>query len=507
MENLKELLECKKLYHNLTRDQLRELAKAEEITTSYGSASYVTKVRNRSAKASYIVDNVELGIQQQPIKEEKALEISRQVFEYLRDKEVICVDRTMGNNKESMLNCRLYITKDYSRIAYKWSSTLFEPQSNFSPDITSVYVPEWPERIIFADVKRRVTFILGTDYFGESKKSFLRMAMYITKEKGGLGLHAGSKILRVKNSQGNLQDIGFIMFGLSGTGKTTLTLHNHGLEGEETATVRQDDVVLMNSKGYCYGTENGFYIKTEGLSPSQTVLYNAAISKNAIFDNVWINTDGTIDFDNVELTSNGRGVVLREDIQNTDDMVDLPKANKIIFITRRNDIVPPVAKLTPQQAAEFFMLGESIETSAGDPTKAGQSKREVGTNPFIVGPEYIEGLRFLEIISSNSDMECYLLNTGSVGAKEGSAGEKVTIKVSTEIMKQIAKGGIDWKLDTDWGYLVADRVEGIDIKKYDPTKHYTKEEYRDLVNKLRKERKEWLNQFNFAYREAAITTA
>ena len=54
------------------------------------------------------------------------------------------------------------------------------------------------------------------------------------------------------------------------------------------------------------------------------------------------------------------------------------KQNKIIFITRRNDIVPPVVKLNPDQALEAFMLGESIETSAGDPTKAGQSKRCVG---------------------------------------------------------------------------------------------------------------------------------
>jgi len=84
--------------------------------------------------------------------------------------------------------------------------------------------------------------------------------------------------------------------------------------------------------------------------------------------------------------------VLRRFIKGSGDGIDLEKANKIVFITRRNDVVPVCARLTSEQAAAYFMLGESIETSAGDPTKAGQAKREVGTNPFIVGPEAEEGV-------------------------------------------------------------------------------------------------------------------
>src|SRR5439155_14267310 len=98
-----------------------------------------------------------------------------------------------------------------------------------------------------------------------------------------------------------------------------------------------------------------------------------------------------------------------------------------VFITRRNDVVPAVARLTAEQAAAYFMLGESIETSAGDPTKAGQAKREVGTNPFIVGPEAQEGNRLLEILRANPDMQAYILNTGSIGANDGSPGANVSI--------------------------------------------------------------------------------
>ena len=87
--------------------------------------------------------------------------------------------------------------------------------------------------------------------------------------------------------------------------------------------------------------------------------------------------------------------MLRRYIKGSGDGIDLEKANKIVFITRRNDVVPVCARLTSEQAAAYFMLGESIETSAGDPTKAGQAKREVGTNPFIVGPEAEEGNRIL----------------------------------------------------------------------------------------------------------------
>ena len=323
----------------------------------------------------------------------------------------------------------------------------------------------------------------------------LRQAMYWIKRKGGLGLHAGSKILRVKGPDGKLSDVGFLLFGLSGTGKTTLTLHDHGLQEPEKAIIKQDDVVLLARDGRAFGTEDGFYIKTEGLEPSQTVLWGAATHPTAAYENIKVADDGKVDFLDTSLTSNGRGVVLRRFIRGSGDGIDLEKANKIVFITRRNDVVPVCARLTSEQAAAYFMLGESIETSAGDPTKAGQAKREVGTNPFIVGPEAEEGNRVLKILRENPDMQAYILNTGSIGAKAGSPGEKVTIKISTEIMKQIAKEGIRWEKDPDWGYDIPREVPGIDLGKYDPRSHYTPEEYAALVDKLRQERREWLAKF------------
>lgn len=488
---------ARKILKGLDGQELRELARHHERTTIYGSPSYITKVTSRSAQNTYIVgDGVSLGVRQKSLSAKEADEIIDAVHNYLQGQEIIQVDRQMGETSPATYHCRLFVTKEYARLAHMWHYTLFPTDEEGDPDFISVYVPEWPELIILAYPEEGVTYILGTDYFGEAKKSFLRQAMYRFKvEAGGLGFHAGSKILRVIDQEGKLAELGFIMFGLSGTGKTTLTIHDHGLSGEEGTIIRQDDVVLMDAEGHCHGTENGFFIKTEGLDEGQRVLYNAATEPRASFENVMVHEDGSIDFDNVELTSNGRGVVPRRDVEGTDDIIDLPKAHRVIFITRRDDIIPPVAKLDPVQAAAYFMLGESIETSAGDPTKAGQSKREVGTNPFIVGPEAEEGNRFLAILRANPDMECFLLNTGSVGAKGDFAGEKITISATTDIMKALAKGGIVWSKDPDWGYQVALEVPGVDMGKYTPRRYYTPDEYGALVEKLRQERCQWLAQF------------
>jgi phosphoenolpyruvate carboxykinase (ATP) len=488
-------IRARSIARDLSGEALRALARPGEKTTEYGSPVYATRIKNRSARKTYIVADVPVGVMQQPIEAASAMEKIREVQEALSKMDLIQVDRRMGMSPEVPIHCRLFVPKDYARIAYMWHNMLFPSDSSKEPDFISVYVPDWPETFIFCDVNQGYTYILGTDYPGEAKKSMLRQAMYWIKRKGGLGLHAGSKILHVRRPDGKLADVGFLLFGLSGTGKTTLTLHDHDLQEPEKAIIKQDDVVLLSRDGRAFGTEDGFYIKTEGLEPSQTVLWGAATHPTAAYENIAVGDGGKVDFLDTSLTSNGRGVVLRRFIKGSGDGIDLEKANKIVFITRRNDVVPVCARLTSEQAAAYFMLGESIETSAGDPTKAGQAKREVGTNPFIVGPEAEEGNRVLQILRENPDMHAYILNTGSIGAKAGSAGDKITIKISTEIMKQIAKEGIRWEKDPDWGYEVPKDVPGIDLARYDPRRHYSAEEYAALVDKLRAERREWLTKF------------
>jgi len=375
-----------------------------------------------------------------------------------------------------------------------WGNTLFPPEGG-KPDFITITVAEWPEKKVLVFPEAGLTLILGSDYKGENKKAMLRQVMYWAKKQGNLGLHAASKVLRVFRN-GELRDFGFLLFGLSGTGKTALSCHSHWLRSPERVIIRQDDVVILKSDGSAIGTEESFYLKTENLeASSQPLLYAAAISPRAILENVWVEPEtGKVDFFNSTLTSNGRGMVKRRDIAFTDADVDLEKVDYVVFITRHYDIMPPVVRLDSEWAAAAFMLGESIETSAGDPTQAGKALRVVGTNPFIVGEEEEEGNILLGLLRNNPDIRCFILNTGVVGGSD--RGQKITHKDSLKILEMIARDEITWEKDEFWGYEVPVRIPGVDLGRFDLTNYYADEQILKLSTDLKRERLEWLAEFH-----------
>ena len=475
----------KRIIDNPSDEKLREWALEKGgVITEFGNLAVITNVRNRIAKFTEVV----MG----KIGQEDA-QLVHEVLQYLRDKEMIKLDRVMCQTPGCKRHCRVYVTADYARIPLMWGNTLFPPERG-EPDFTTITVAEWPEKktLVFPD--SGMTLILGSDYKGENKKAMLRQVMYWAKQEGYLGLHAASKVLRI-HRDGKLQDFGFLLFGLSGTGKTALSCHSHWLRPPERVIIRQDDVVILKSDGGAIGTEESFYLKTDGLEPnSQPLLYAAAISPRAILENVWVDPEiGKVDFFNTTLTSNGRGMVKRRDIAFTDNEIDLEKAHYIIFITRHRDIAPPVARLTPEWAAAAFMLGESVETSAGDPSQAGKSLRVVGTNPFIVGSEEEEGNIFLDILHNNPDIQCFIVNTGSVGGAE--IGQKITHKDSLKILEMIARDRITWKRDEFWGYEVPVEIPGVDLSRFDLSRYYPYEQIQELSENLKRERLEWLSDF------------
>jgi phosphoenolpyruvate carboxykinase (ATP) len=480
-----------KVIDNPSDDQLRAWALEQGgVITQAGNLAVITKVRSRSAKFTEIFHD--------KAPEEKDLRLIQEVFDYLKDKEVIRLDRRMCMHPDFRFHARVYITSQYARIPLMWGNTLFEePDRDGQPDFTTITVSEWPERRVMVFPEEGLTIILGSDYKGENKKAMLRQLMYAVKKRGCLGLHAGSKIIRVEKD-GELQDVGFLFFGLSGTGKTSLTCHSHWLNYPEGVVIRQDDVVILEPNGRALGTENSYYVKTDALDlDSQPLLYSACLSRRTILENVKVHEDGMrIDFYDSSITSNGRAMVKRSDVAFTDDEIDLPNAHNIVFITRRNDVVPPVARLSPEFGAAAFMLGESIETSAGDPTMAGRAIRVVGTNPFIVGSESEEGNIFLSILRANPGIRCYMMNTGSVGATEGSAGENITVKDSVKIIEMIARDRIKWKQDSFWGYEVPEEVPGMDHQRFELENFYQPNEINSLKESLRKERIEWLERFD-----------
>jgi len=257
-------------------------------------------VRHRMAKLTEVI----MG---EP--EPDDLELINNVLDYLKGKEVIMLDRTMCMTPGFKKSCRLYVTAEYARLPLMWGNTLFLPEGK-EPDFVSIAVPEWEEKRVLVFPEMGLTIILGSDYKGEQKKAMLRQVMFWAKKEGNLGLHAASKILRVMRGD-QLKDFGFLLFGLSGTGKTSLSCHSHWLSFPETVVIRQDDVVILKRDGTAVGTEDSFYIKTESLEPSsQPLLYAAALSPRAILENVCVSREtGSVDFFNSDVTSNGRAMV------------------------------------------------------------------------------------------------------------------------------------------------------------------------------------------------------
>jgi phosphoenolpyruvate carboxykinase (ATP) len=483
---------CRQILDNPSRAELRKMAGEDETTTEYGSASYVSEHRARSAADTRTTVDGEVT--------EDDLEMVEEVEAFLEDRELIRVDRTMGRRTGfGSLHCRLYVTRPFARLAHMFDASL-EPAGDpgGEPHFTTIDVPEWPHgKSILVDPKSGTTFVLGSDYFGEIKKSFLRQTMYHAKMRGWLGLHAGSKLVRARSARDDqLSEKGFLFFGLSGTGKTSLTCHDFDLDlpDGEHVRVRQDDVVILNDEAYCKGTEGGgFYIKTDALNPrDQRALYDAATSPRAILENVWVEEDGSVDFYDDRITSNGRAIVPIDEVLNTDDDIDVAEITHVFFITR-NPLVPAVARLTADQAAVAFMLGESIKTSAADPDAKGEPVRSVGTNPFIMGPKGEEGEIFHEILAGNPQLHCYLLNTGRIG--RGDRAEDIGIGDTVAILRALAREQVEWTDDPASGLEIPESIPDVADGKFRLADHFAEAELEDELARLRTERRAWLDRF------------
>lgn len=503
-------------------DELRRTSERFGNLTEFGNYNFCSTVRNRSAGLTVCFRD---GVEEGPLsrqKEEIARNASRtirNVIDYVQRAPLYHLALTMGSNDKFTPHCDLFVSRyrtDFVRLAYMVNQTLFPRVDTPGPRLVLADLPEWQEKdrqiLVFPD--DHLTLVLGSDYYGEVKKGFLRMGMYAAKKRGMLGLHAGSKLIWARTPKGDVRKIGAIIFGLTATGKTTHSCHNHGLTAPgEKVRIVQDDVVFLDTDGQAYGTERGFYIKTDGLRPdTQPLLYNAAKSKDAILENIMVDYLGKVYFQDEVLTGNGRGIIQRDDLgEFKSESLNLPPLGEldkllIMFITRRNTVLPIASKLTPAQAAGAFMLGESVESTGGDPRKAGESVRVVGTNPFIIGDEAEEGNWFYEfLLRSGERVECYQLNTGGVGeiVEVDEKGSKRVVREVTRveilemagIIRDIARGTITWQKDPHFGTMIPERVDGVDLGRLDPRRFYDDATLARLVDSLKRERREHLAKF------------
>jgi phosphoenolpyruvate carboxykinase (ATP) len=497
---LPDPVEADTVVYNPSRDRLREFSRHLETTTDWGAPSYVSEQRSRCADRTKNAVDDEFGPADYRHIED--------ALDAATEREMICLDRRMGRHPDHSYRCRYYVPKEYGRIALSVAN-LFEPvdgpgeaqsaseQSSGDeprgagdPDFLTVQIPEWDDVGIRVLPGEGITAVTGSDYTGEAKKSFLRLFMFRAKQAGGLGLHAGSKRVRLERDDGDREEVGQLFLGLSATGKSTLTAHGLRLEEPESATMLQDDVCALLSDGTVAGSEgNGLYVKTIGLDRAdQPAVYDAVTHESAVLENVDVDEDGTVDFDSDRYTANGRAAIRREHLASAGEDIDLPSVDQVFFITR-NPCMPPVAKLSSTEAAAAFMLGESIQTSAGDPSKAGESIRVVGTNPFIVGSEGEEGNRFRDLVEA-LDVECYVLNTGHIGAES----KDICVEDSVTILRELARGRAEWHEDETTGLTIPSTLPGMDVDEFAVEEHVDDCE-RQLAD-LRDERREHLAAFD-----------
>jgi len=383
-----------------------------------------------------------------------------------------------------------------ANIAAMQTQLYFPPQENHQPLMKVIYTPNLIPVIldlptlIAVDFENFTTRIMGTDYFGESKKAGLRMWNKWVYDLGGLALHAGCKTYF--DPSGTEKAV--VIIGLSGTGKTTTTFNTH-----LGSLPVQDDFCALFPDGRLFASENGCFAKTFGLDAAhEPQIYNALKNQDAWLENVAIHKGGIVDYSDGSFTTNGRGTSTLDRIKHRTPS-NLPEVSHIIILNRNFDIMPGIVQLKPNQAIEYFLLGETTGTSAGGQAEAGKFLRVPGTNPFFHTYDILQGQRFQSILDQNPQIRVIMMNTGCVGGKyEDPCAKKVEISYSSAMIEALLNDEISWEEDLDFDYLIPDHpISEVPEEIINPRKYYfsySRElEYQKTVENLKSSRRDYLS--------------
>ena len=484
------------VFVNPTPEELRRYTEEmpEGRITEFGNVNVQTRVLSRSAGSTFVVDRPSSG---KTMTRDAFDDLARRQDDYVADHDMIQIDGWIGNDPTLRTRARLLMEKRYANIAGMQQKLYFARDDDEEPEVVVIYTPGlgatgYPDdRIIAVDLDHNVTRVLNSDYFGESKKGGLRMWNNIVFEKGGLALHAGLKVIPTAAG-----DKVFMIIGLSGTGKTTTTFTT-----QNGSKPIQDDFVGLMPGGLAYGTEDGCFAKTFSLDPEfEPSIYGAVTKPTTYLENVYQDGSGTVNFFEQSYTQNGRAVFEMQDLLAFEDARNVGPVDYLLILNRNENLIPAVAKLNQEQAAAYFMLGETTGTSAGGAAEEGKFLRVPGTNPFFPLPHGLQGNRLLELLATHP-IETYLLNTGRVGGKdEDDRSKKVKIPHTSACVRGIAEQTIAFDEDPDFRYQVASEVPGLDDPELlRPVLLYEREgrieEYRGIVEQLKVERVRHLQRF------------
>ena len=560
---------------NPTQAELRELALAHTPCvqkTSVGSINKVTRNKARMAKYTYIIDTQDRW-SHQIIDPAKARGLIERQAKYIADKgKLIAIDGYSGLGRGAFSTTWLYTLEGaniagmqqvlaFPRSAVESKAKLAEP---FEPTFRLFYTPdlmldEMPGRqAIIVDMESWTTYVMGADYFGESKKGILRMLNHYVYEQGGLVLHAGAKAVTPKSGE----KLTMTIMGLSGTGKTTTTFSK---QGDLTEPI-QDDMVSLWPHGAISITENGCFAKTDGLSlETEPVLYESTIGADAWVENVFLEKDGSFNFskgvlsiedvkrlrdiliatgagagkvdkyiagdmnideivdthgvpadgwDFVVWTQNGRSIVPLSSIPDAADLENIPEVKSMGILNRDEGYdaaMPGIVRFTsPEQAAGYFMLGETSKTSAAGKERG--KTRSPFTQPFFPAKHGLQAKRFAELAATMPGVSMWLMNTGYVGGEANDAKENkalnIKIRHSSAMLEALLSDAVKWKKDPDFGYEIVDveapenaeLVSKVPAEILEPRRFFDSRgrhaDYEQWVQHMKEARTEFLKKFD-----------
>ena len=494
----------KEVHRNLSVEQLikETVANGEGVIGPRGATIVDTgKYTGRSPKDKYIVDeptsteNIWWGDVNQKLDESIFDELYNKIINYYNtdDSKTYLFDGFAGFDPNHRINVRILAKRAWQ--AHFVNNMFIRPEveelERFKPDFTiinasSVFNEDFKkhgmnsETFIIFHMGKRIAIIGGTEYGGEMKKGIFSVLHYMLPLKGILSMHCSANVDEDgKNAA--------IFFGLSGTGKTTLSTDpKRPLIGDDEHGWSDDGI---------FNFEGGCYAKTINLDPKEEPdIYNA-IRHGALLENVVFDKDtGVVDYSDSSKTENTRVSYPLDYIDNSiygkgePAIADHP--NTIIFLTcDAYGILPPVAKLTPEQAMYHFISGYTAKVAG---TERGIKEPTATFSPCFGGPFLtLHPLRYAELLRekmNNHSVPAFIVNTGWVGATAQSGAKRISLPVTRSIIHMILDGSIKnttFEEDPYFGFMVPNTLGDIDSKLLAPAKIWKDQIlYRNTANEL-----------------------
>ena len=341
--------------------------------------------------------------------------------------------------------------------------------AGFTPEFTVVNLPSFradparhgcrSETVIACDFVRRLVLIGGSSYAGETKKSVFSFLNYFMPEHGVMPMHCSANVSHEGQSA--------IFFGLSGTGKTTLS-------ADPKRVLLGDDEHGWSDNGV-FNFEGGCYAKTIRLSKqAEPEIWDASNRFGAVLENVILTgRNREPDFDDGKLTENTRSAYPLEFIANASDTgtAGHPK-NIVMLCADAFGVLPPIAKLTPSQAMYHFLSGYTAKVAGTEKGMGNEPQATFSTcfgAPFMPRHPSVYGNMLRKLIASHGS-DCWLVNTGWTGGKYGT-GHRMPIKATRALLDAALSGalrGQPMRIDPIFGFEVPTALEGVDAKILNP---------------------------------------